>query len=450
MKTYDVVIIGGGPAGIIAGATGINQNKEKTFLMIKEEDKGLVPCGIPYIFNDVGDVENNLMGPKPFIDAGGEVMIDRVTTISTEEKTIGTAGGEKIAYDKLIFATGSKAVVPSFIKGYDLQNVEYIHKSYYSMKALKEKTDAAEKIIVIGGGFIGVEVAEQLSKAGKDVSLVEMEKYCLAKAFSEDACQEAEKYITASGVKLYTGKSVKEIIGSQGTAVGVFLNDGSELKADVIIAAIGYRPNVELAEKAGLKLNNSHAIIVDNYLRTSENDIYAVGDCAGTTGFITGHVNNVMLASTATAEARTLAYNLFSIKIRRNMAGTISVFSTEINGKAFASAGAIEHIAERSNIQYVLGRFKDVDRHPDTFSDATELRVKLVVSPVDGAIIGGEICGGKSVGELINIIALAIQKSVTVFELISFQIGTHPLLTGAPTKYALIKAAENAMGNISR
>jgi len=451
MTKYDVIIIGGGPAGIITGVTGIKQNSEKSFLMIKEEDKGLVPCGIPYIFHEIGDVDKNIMGPKPFIDAGGVVVVDKVVRINPDEKFIATKSGEEYQFEKLVFATGSTPIVPTFIEGYGLDGVEYIKKSYYSMKELKEKSDRAANIVVIGGGFIGVEVAEQLSKEeGKQVYLIEKEKRCLFRAFSEDACEEAELYIKKSGITLYTDSTVSKIVGEEGKVKSVQLSDGTSIDADIVIAAIGYVPRIELAEKAGVKQNTNGAIEVDNYLRTNIPDVYAVGDCAGTKGFITGDDDNVMLASTATSEARTLGYNLYSIKIKRNMAGTLSVFSTEINGKVFASAGAIEQVAERSNIDYAVGRFKDVDRHPGTFKDTSELRVKLIVSPSDGVIIGGEICGGKSVGELINVIGLAIQKSVSVYELISFQIGTHPLLTGAPTKYALIKSAENAIANINK
>ncbi|RLC52224.1 MAG: pyridine nucleotide-disulfide oxidoreductase, partial [Candidatus Cloacimonadota bacterium] len=114
----------------------------------------------------------------------------------------------------------------------------------------------------------------------------------------------------------------------------------------------------------------------------------------------------------------------------------------------FASAGAIEQTAHNANINYIVGKFEDVDRHPGTLPGTSKLFVKLIVSPQNGAIIGGEICGGKSAGELINVIGLAIQKRVTIYELISYQIGTHPLLTTAPTKYVLIKAAENAMSKI--
>jgi len=133
----------------------------------------------------------------------------------------------------------------------------------------------------------------------------------------------------------------------------------------------------------------------------------------------------------------------------RNFLGTLSVFSTEINSVSFASAGAIEQSALEANINFVTGEFEDVDRHPGVLPGSSKLFVKIIVSPQNGVIIGGEICGGKSVGELINVIGLAIQKRVTIYELISYQIGTHPLLTTAPTKYTLIKAAENALSKIS-
>ena len=448
MKNFNVVIIGAGPAGIVTGVTAKKQNPKKSFLMIKEEDKGLVPCGIPYVFHDVGSVDKNLMGPKPFIDAGGEVLVDTVINVDLENKTIKTKKSEEISFEKLIFATGSKPFVPEFIEGYDLEGVEYIKKSYNAIKRLKEKIDKAENVVVIGGGFIGVEVAEQIAKSGKKVSLIEKEKYCLSKAFSKDACEVANNEILNSGIELFTNKTVAKIVGEKGKVAQVILEDKTEIKADIVIASIGYIPRVDLAKTAGIAINSRGAIIVDNYLRTNKKDVYAVGDCAGTKGFLTGNDDSIMLASTAASEARTLGYNLYSIKIKRNMAGTLSVFSTEINKHVFASAGAIEHSAREADIDFVVGKFMDIDRHPGTFKDTKELRVKLIVSPIDGIIIGGEICGGKSVGELINVIGLAIQKSVSVFELVSFQIGTHPLLTGAPTKYALIKAAENAISKI--
>lgn len=449
MKNYDVVIIGGGPSGIIAGVTGKKQNPEKSFLMIKEEEKGLVPCGIPYIFHDLGDVNKNVMGPKAFVAAGGEVIVDPVTSVDLEAKSLKTKSGDEFGYDKLVFATGSTPLVPRFIPGYDLEGVEYIKKSYNYMEKLKVKADTAKNIVVIGGGFIGVETAEQLAKfQAKTVSLVEMEEYCLFRAFSSDIAEEADKVIRSTGIKLYTGSKVTEIMGEGGKVKGVLLSDGTKIEADLVIAAIGYNSNTGLAVEAGLPVDKGRKIIVDRYMRTQYKDVYAIGDCSQTTGFITGRTDNIMLASTATAEARILGYNLFNLTLRRKFAGTLSVFSTKVAGVSFASAGAIEQAAQEAGFEYVIGKFQDVDRHPGTFPDTSKLLVKLTVSARDHSIIGGEIIGGDSTGELINVIALAIQKHVTIYELISFQIGTHPLLTTAPTKYVLIKAAENAINNL--
>lgn len=449
MKSYDVIIIGGGPSAIITGLTGRKQNPTKSFLMIKEEEKGLVPCGIPYIFHDLGDVNKNLMGPAPFVAAGGEVQIDTVTEVNFREKTLCTKQGTEYQYDKLVFATGSIPVVPTFIKGYNLEGVEYIKKSYEYIKALKEKTDKAKNIVIIGGGFIGVEVAEQLAKfTDKNITLIEMQEYCLINAFSEKLTKLSDLAIREQGIKLLTSTKVTEITGEAGKVKGVKLADGAEIPADLVIQAIGYNPNTLLAGQAGLEINQKLAILRDNYMRTAVKDVFAVGDCSESIGFITGRADNVMLASTATAEARILGYNLFQIKLIRSFSGTLSVFSTEIGGRVFASCGAIEQTAEAAGVEYICGEFEDWDRHPESLAGASKLWISLIVSPKTGAIIGGEIFGGKSAGEIINIISLAIQKGVTVYELVSYQIGTHPLLTTAPTKYVLIKAAEDAMSKI--
>jgi NADH oxidase (H2O2-forming) len=449
MKHYDVIIIGGGPSGIITGVTGLNQNPGKSFLMLKEEDKGLVPCGIPYVFHDLGDVDKNMMGPAPFVAAGGVVVVDPVSEVMLKEKQVKTLSGDIYGYEKLVFACGSTPVEPKFIKGYDLDGVHYIKKSYQYIKTLKEQTDIAKNIVIIGAGFIGVEVAEQLAKfADKTVHLLEMQKHCLCAAFSEKLSNLADSLIQKQGVKLHCSRKVTEIIGEHGKVTGVMLDDGSQIPAEMVIASIGYRPNTDLAKMAGLEVNCNNAIVVDNYMRTPQKDVFAVGDCSQSVGFITGRVDNIMLASTATAEARILGYNLFSINMVRSFSGILSVFSTQIGDTVLASAGAIQQAAEAAGIKYISGEFEDYDRHPEKFEDASKQWVSLIVSPDTGLIIGGEVCGGKSAGELINVIGLAIQKGVTVYELISYQIGTHPLLTAAPTKYVLIKAAENAVAKI--
>lgn len=449
MKKFDVIIIGAGPAGIITGVTAKKQNPEKSILMIREEEKGLVPCGIPYIFHNLNSVDKNIMGSKAFIDLGGEVITNPVVDVNINDKIVKVKSGDIYTFEKLIFATGSKAVVASFVSGYELENVFYIQKSYNYINKLFSKLQNKKKIVVVGGGFIGAEMAEQLAMhTDKKVSLIESEELCFSKAFSHNLSKIATEELKKSKVNVYTSTLVEEVLGKSGAVAGVKLNNGNTIEADAIIFAVGYKPNAQLAIKAGLQVNEAGAIIVDNYERTSDVNVYAVGDCSQTIGFLTGRTDYIMLASTATAEARILGYNLFGIKIKNSFTGTIGIFSTEINGMAMAAAGVNEKNAIPANLEFISAEFSAFDRHPGSIDDSSSLSVKLYVCPSDGSILGGEVWGGKSSGEIINTIGLAIQKGVTVYELISFQIGTHPLLTAAPTMPVFIKAAELALAKI--
>ncbi len=449
MKKYDVIIIGAGPAGIVTGMIAKKQFPDKSILMIQENEKGLVPCGIPYVFHDLDSVSQNAMGPKGFVDLGGIVVTDPVVDVNIKQKNLKTKSGTTYVFDKLVFATGSKEVLADFIPGFDLKNVFYIKKDYEYIESLVDTLKNKKNIIIVGGGFIGAEVAEQLAKnTDKKVSLIEIEKFCFSKVISYDLSIIATEQLKKANVNVYTSTLVEKVIGKDGCVTAVQLNNNKEIKTDVVIFSVGYKPNTELAKNAGLQLNKMGAIHVDNYGRSVEKDIYAVGDCSQTIGFLTGRSDNVMLASTATAEARVLGYNLYGVTIKNSFMGTIGIFSTEINGLSMASVGLNEKSAITGNIQFITAQFSAPDRHPGAIKDSSSLTAKLYVSPSDGSILGAEIWGGKSSGEIINTLGLAIQNELTVYELISLQIGTHPLLTSAPTMPVFIKAAEIAISKI--
>jgi len=444
MKTYDVIIIGGGPAAIVTGITIRKFFREKSVLMIKEESEGLVPCGIPYIFNLLGnDAGKNKMGPKPFIDLGGEVIVDSAEKVDKTTKNVWVKSGKEFSYDKLVFATGSLPKVPAFIPGYDFQNVFFVKKSYSYIHELASKISGFKNVVIVGGGFIGAEVAEQMAASNINITLIESEPLCFSKAFSPELSAIATDVLSQTKVKVMTSTLVKEITGENNTVQQVVLSDGREIKADAVILSIGYKANSQLAKELGLELNRYGDIHVDNYGRTTVKDISAVGDCAQTFGFLTGRSDVIKLASTATAEARILGQNIFGIRIKKCTAGTLGVFSTEINGLAMAAAGANEKSAGESGVELISAKFSSPDKHPGSLPGVSNLTVKLYASPIDGSILGGEAWGGKCVGEIINIISMAIQKSITVFELISFQVGTHPLLTASPVNNPIIRAAED-------
>ena len=445
MKTFDIVIIGGGPAGTVTAMTTRKQNPDKSIAIIQKEVKQPVPCGIPYVFHELTGVEQNLMKRNAFNTAGEDFFEDTVKQINTQSKYVELESGEQIGYEKLVLAMGSRPSAPEFLNVNAFKKgVACVSKSFSELEELKPQTDTASKIIVLGSGFTAVETAEQLAKnTDKEVHLVFRAQHCLNRSFSPDLGEKIDQALSKTQLILRPSCQVKEIIADGETATGIMLDNGEKISSDLIVMAMGFKPNTEIASQAGIKLNDTGHVEVDNYLRTSVKDIYACGDCASTTGFITGQHDNIMLASTAAAEARVLGHNLYKIRIKRDFPGTLSVFATELNGTVFASAGVMKQNAESAGIDYVTGYFQDVDRHPGTLPGTAQVAVRLLAMPENGQIIGGELMGGKSTAELINVIALAIQKQVTVYELISFQMATHPLLNTAPTKSVLIKAAED-------
>jgi pyruvate/2-oxoglutarate dehydrogenase complex dihydrolipoamide dehydrogenase (E3) component len=169
----------------------------------------------------------------------------------------------------------------------------------------------------------------------------------------------------------------------------------------------------------------------------------AVGDCAEKRDFITRKISTTMLASTACAEARIAGMNLFKLSAMKTFSGTIAIFSTALGNTGFGVAGVTEKTAIREQFDVITGSFTGVDKHPGTMPEVHKQTVKLIAAREGGLVLGGEVIGGISTGELTNLIGFIIQNKMTVNNILTAQIGTHPLVTAPPTAYPLIKAAEN-------
>lgn len=441
MEKTNVLVIGGGPAAVIAATTGRSFYPDRQFMLVRKYDPVMVPCGIPYIFGTLEQIDKNIMPDVPLKNAGVEIKIDEVISIDAANKHCKTAGGMEIEFDKLVLATGSEPVIPQWLEGNNLEKVFTVNKDKECLEYVKKETESCKKIVVIGGGFIGAEVSDELRKAGKEVTIVEKLPHVLAIAFDEEIAIRAEKVLTERGINIKAGVSVKKITGKK-TVEGVLLETGEQLPADAVILAVGYRPNTKLAAAAGLELNEHGFIKVDEYMRTSNPDIYAVGDCAEKKDFITRRTSMVMLASTATTEARIAGMNLFKLSSLKTFNGTLSIFSTAFGDKGFGVAGLTESAAQKAGFEVICGSFEGVDKHPGTLPGSTPQLVKLIAAKDGGVIIGGEVAGSYSAGEITNLLGFIIQNRMTVNSILTAQIGTHPLLTPAPTVYPLIKAAE--------
>jgi len=441
METTDVLIIGGSAAGIVAATTGKSFYPDKKFMLVRHEEQVLVPCGIPYIFGTLDNSEANVVPDAVLFNAGIELKIGHTDFIDQEKKQCRFSDGAVVAFEKLVLATGSTPIIPSWLPGTDLENVYTVPKDKVYLDAFKKRLDGLEKVAIIGGGFIGVELADELSKAGKKVTIVEKMPHILNLAFDRELALKAEAVFQSKGVDIKTGSGARELQGSQ-KVEALILNNDERIETDAVILSVGYRPNSELAARSGLDINEMGFIKVNEYMRTQHFDIFAVGDCAEKFSFLTRTLKGLMLASTACAEARIAGMNLYKLSTVRTFNGTIAIFCTAIGDQAFGAAGVTENLAKERGFEIISGLFEGVDRHPGTLPDTQPQIVKLIASMDSGVILGGEVMGGNSIGELINMIGFVIQNRMSIDALLTSQIGTHPLLTAAPTAYPLIKAAE--------
>ncbi|MEA3498534.1 MAG: FAD-dependent oxidoreductase [Campylobacterota bacterium] len=445
-QTTDILVIGGGPAAMVLATTALENYPDKKITVIKKEKVGQVPCGIPYIFGKtLGDSDKNAMVCGGAVAEKINILVDTVNRVDFSSKTI-YSNDNTIVYDKLVFATGSVPFVhKNFEHTLSYENIFTISKYKEDIDRIKNYIEDKKHIIIIGTGFIGVEMADELRSVGKEVTIVGGGHNILTNSFDEDLATKAEDIMKDLGINLALGQHASNVIEENNKATAIELCDGTVIKGDAVILCTGYKPNTILAEESGLSDTKYGGIWVDEYMKTTQKDVFAIGDCSGRRDSITRNPSKVMLASTSAAEARVAANSLYGIKYLKGFSGTIAIFSTMIGDRVFASAGVTQSQAEKENIDYVVGSFESMNRHPGTIPDASKQSLKLIALRSSGQIIGGQVVGDKEAGEIINIIGLTIEAKLTAHHLVSLQVATQPVLTPAPTTYPLIKAAQNIL-----
>jgi len=444
MKKTDVVVIGASAAGLTAALTARRHYPDKQVLVIRAEELVPIPCGIPYAFGLVGTPGKNLIPAADTLAKNGiEAVVDEATAIDRETRTVKTAGGQEIGYDRLVLATGSEPIVPP-IPGADKDHVFRIKKDVAYLESVIEQMEGAQDLCIVGCGFIGVEIAEECRRRWPDLNIhiVEMLTHCLQLVYDEEFCLSAEQVLRQKGISLLLDEKVKAFEGD-GTVTGVSLGSGKTLAADAVILGIGAAANVSLAADAGLEIGPTRGIQVNRYMQTGDPHILACGDCAEKVSFFDGKPSALKLASIATMEARIAGANLFST--RRSNMGVIGVYSTVLGDCAFASAGLTRAEAQRKGYDVVVGEAESVNRHPGCMPGACSLKVKLLFERGTQIVLGGQVTGAASGGELINTISACIHRRMTADDIATFQTGTHPALTASPIAYQLVNAAEMAI-----
>ncbi len=444
MATADIVILGGSAAGIAAAITARRHHPNKRILLVRKEQQVPIPCGIPYIYGTLGSPEKNLI-PDTVLETNRiDLLIAEATKIDRPLQRLATSDGN-VEYGRLVLATGSLPTRPP-IAGVDLDGVVAIQKDVPHLRLLQERLAEAEDIVIVGGGFIGIELADEINKIdGKKVTVLEMAANCLGLSYDPEFCAEMENHLRSRGVALRTSTTVQRITGN-GCVSAVQLEDGSSVPADVVVLGIGAQANVELAKEAGLRLGLTGGVAVDRTMQTSDPTIFACGDCAEKISFFGGVPSTLKLASIAQLEARIAGANVFGL--RRESDGTLGVWSTAVGDLAMGTAGLTGSTARERGYQIACGTVETSNRHPGGMPGAAPMKVKLVFEAHSQVLLGGQVRGSVSVGEMINTIAACVQKRMTAEDIVMFQMGTHPALTASPIAYPLVNAAEVAISKM--
>lgn len=424
------ILIVGGVAGGASAATRLRRLSEDDNIIMFEKGPhvSFSNCSLPYhlsgIINDADKLV--LMSAEKFkaqynIDAriNSEVIfIDRENK-EVEVKNYLTGEVYREGYDKLILSPGAKPIVPN-IPGIDkvniftIRNVVDIDKLNKFIKEINIKD-----VAVIGGGFIGVEVAENLKNAGYNVSLIEASNQIL-KPFDYDMIQILHKEIYDNGVNLIVGDRVESFEKDK-----VVLSSGKKIDSKAIVMAIGISPEVDLAKKAGLELGSTGAIKVDSNYKTSDNDIYAIGDAIEVYNSLTHSMSNINLAGPALKQARSVADHINGKKTINK--GYISSSAIKVFNYNAAATGLNEEIIKSQKIQvnYEIVRFTTNDK-VGIMPNAKPLHFKLIFEVPTGKILGAQAIGKGDVSKRIDVISTVIKLGGTVEDLMDLELSYAP------------------------
>ena len=420
------IVIVGGVAGGASTAARLRRLDEGNEIVMFERGPhvSFSNCCLPYHLS--GKVEDHedlvLMKPETFfkqyrIDAR---VFSEVTYIDRENKEVTvknvvTGKEHKESYDKLVLSPGAKAIVPP-IKGLSDVNL-FTVRNVVDIARLNVfiKDNEAKNITVIGGGFIGVEVAENLKEAGYNVTLVEAMDQIM-RPFDYDMVQVLHKALYDNGVNLIVGDKVDSFEKNL-----VVLGSGKKIASDAVVMAIGVAPETDLAKKAGLEIGETGAIKVDTNYLTNDKDIYAVGDAIEVFHALTNSMTKLALAGPAQKEARAVANHIHGIPSRNTgFIGSSCIQVFDYNG---ASTGLTEGLikAQNLNINYDVVRVIPQDK-VGLMPDSEPLHFKLIFEVPTGRVLGAQAVGRGNVDKRVDVIATLIKFGGTVYDLADLEL----------------------------
>ena len=444
-------LIIGGVAGGATAAARIRRLTEDAEIILFEKGEHIsyANCGLPYYIGGVIAEREKLLVQTPAAFSQRfniDVRVNsEVTSIDPKAKTVTVSGPDGTSYteryDKLLLSPGASPVKPP-LPGIDTDGI-FTLRNVADTDIIKARvaTGDVKRAVIVGGGFIGLEMAENLSHAGAEVAVVEMAPQVMA-PIDFSMAQIVHSHLQEKGVRLYLNTAVASF-SKHGNEIEITFADGRKILADMVILSIGVRPNSALAEAAGIELGASRGIKVNEFLRTSDKNIYAVGDAIEFPHPVTGQPWLNYLAGPANRQARIVADNMVLGDTVR-YEGAIGTSVAKVFDMTVAATGLPAKRLKRDGIAYQSATIHP-NSHAGYYPDAMPMTIKVVFSPSDGKLLGAQIVGYEGVDKRIDTIAQVIKNGGTVADLTKIEQAYAPPYSSAKDPVAI---AGYVAGNI--
>lgn len=449
-----IVIVGGVAIGASVATRLSRLDKLNSEIIVLEKDEyiSFANCGLPYyVGGEIKDRERLILQTPESLNEKYDIDVrnlSEVTKIDPKSKTVVVFDKNKNqeyteTFDYLVYGAGSEPIIVP-IKNIDKVPKVFTLRNVPDVDKIKSNLENVKNVLVIGGGFIGLEMAENLKNLNLNVTIVEKAKTIIP-LFDEEMAKIAESIVVENGINLKTNNSVTEFENDGKTAI---FENGDKDTFDMVIMSIGVKPKTKLAQEAGIKVNERGAIIVNNNLQTNFDFIYAGGDAIQINNLITGEPGYIPLAGPANRQARIIANNINGIKEEYN--GTLGTGVVKIFNSVAASTGLNERQLSTMKIPYKSIHMNKTN-HAGYYPNPKEIDSKIIFNPETREILGAQVIGGEGAEKRIDIIATAIIGKIKVDQLKNLELAYAPPFNGPKDTVNMMGyAAENVLLNVSK
>ena len=424
-----IVMIGGGGACIVGANTlRILGNPAQIDIYTRREKTAYTPCEQPFVLRDILSFDDMFYATPPWFEKKriGLHTKKNVDSIDREKKTI-TVDGEEIPYDILVINTGADVKLPN-IPGLRGDRVHYLTTELHYAKMIESVMPEGKSAVILGGGIIGLEMAETLVKKGySSVSMIVSSTSLLSQQLDPDMGEKFHPIVKDEGVSLHLSTTVTSA-ESQKSEVKLFLSNGEEISADLVLVAKGIVPNVKLAREAGLKIGKTGGIQVNQYLQTSDPCIYAAGDCIEGWNMLDGKKTITALATHSNRNGRIIGRNIhFGNTVP--FLGSLNTFGAEIFNTTIVSAGIKESAAKAEGLE-VLSVVRKATTRKKMFN-GEDIWAKLIADSDKQTLLGVQMVGPREISRIGERVLLMIGEKIPLARISQYETIFSPPLSNA-------------------